>query len=137
MPQGLFVCPYASLPMTLNPFRTLAAVVIGTALLGTSTWAQTRPAVPESPYGGTAVEDIVARVNDQIITRSDYDRALKELDSDARQHGVSMQEASEAHKDLLRNLIDQQLWLSKGKELGINGETELIQLVDSLAHCSD
>jgi len=132
MPQGLFVCPYASLPMTLNPFRTLAAVVIGTALLGTSTWAQTRPAVPESPYGGTAVEDIVARVNDQIITRSDYDRALKELDSDARQHGVSMQEASEAHKDLLRNLIDQQLWLSKGKELGINGETELIQRLNEI-----
>ena len=37
-----------------------------------------------------------------------------------------MQQLSEAHKDLLRNLIDQQLWLSKGKELGINGETELV-----------
>jgi peptidyl-prolyl cis-trans isomerase SurA len=118
--------------MTLNPLRTLAAVVIGTALLGTSTFAQTRPAAPESPYGGTAVEEIVARVNDQIITRSDYERAQKELDAEAHQHGATMQETSDAHKDLLRNLIDQQLWLSKGKELSINGETELIQRLNEI-----
>jgi len=43
-----------------------------------------------------------------------------------------MQEISAAHKDLLRNLIDQQLWLSKGKELSINGETELIQRLNEL-----
>ena len=43
-----------------------------------------------------------------------------------------MQEISAAHKDLLRNLIDQQLWLSKGKELGITGETELIKRLDEI-----
>ena len=43
-----------------------------------------------------------------------------------------MQQISEAHKDLLRNLIDQQLWLSKGKELGINGETELVKRLDEI-----
>ena len=89
--------------------------------------ANASAAAPQSPYGGTTVEEIIARVNDQIITRSDYDRAMKELDDEARQHGATMQEISAAHKDLLRNLIDQQLWLSKGKELGITGETELIK----------
>jgi peptidyl-prolyl cis-trans isomerase SurA len=49
------------------------------------------------------------------------------MDQEARQHGASMQEISEGHKDLLRNLIDQQLWLSKGKELSITGDTELIK----------
>jgi len=78
------------------------------------------------------VEDIIARVNDQIITRSDYDRALKELDTEGRQRGLSMQQLSEEHKDLLRNLIDQQLWLSKGKELGVNGETELVNRLNEL-----
>jgi peptidyl-prolyl cis-trans isomerase SurA len=118
--------------MTLRILRTPAAFVFGTLLLATSTLAQTHPAAPESPYGGTTVEEIVARVNDQIITRSDYDRAMKELDAEARQHGASMQETSEAHKDLLRNLIDQQLWLSKGKELNITGETELIKRLDDI-----
>jgi peptidyl-prolyl cis-trans isomerase SurA len=94
--------------------------------------AQTHPAASESPYGGTTVEDIVARVNDQIITQSDYDRAMKQLDDEARQHGASMQDISDAHKDLLRNLIDQQLWLSKGKELDINGETELINRLNEI-----
>ena len=118
--------------MTQRPLRTLAAFVFGTLLLASSTLAQTHPAVPESPYGGNTVEDIVARVNDQIITRSDYDRAMKELDAEARQHGATMQEISEGHKDLLRSLIDQQLLLSKGKELGITGETELITRLNEI-----
>jgi peptidyl-prolyl cis-trans isomerase SurA len=94
--------------------------------------AQSHPAAPQSPYGGTTVEEIVARVNDQIITRSDYDRAMTELDSEARQKGASMQEISAAHKDLLRNQIDQQLWISKGKELGITGETELVNRLNEI-----
>ena len=124
--------PGVSNLMTQRLLRIPAAFVFGTLLLASSTVAQTHPAAPESPYGGTTVEEIVARVNDQIITRSDYDRAMKELDAEARQHGASMQDISEAHKDLLRNLIDQQLWLSKGKELNINGETELVKRLNEI-----
>jgi peptidyl-prolyl cis-trans isomerase SurA len=118
--------------MTLRLLRNLAAFVFGTVLLASSTLAQTPPAVPESAYGGATVEDIVARVNDQIITRSDYDRAVNVLDQEARQQGASMQQISEGHKDLLRNLIDQQLLLSKGKELSITGETDLVKRLDEL-----
>jgi peptidyl-prolyl cis-trans isomerase SurA len=118
--------------MTLRLFRTSAAFVFGTMLLATSTLAQTRPAAPASPYGGTTVAEIIARVNDQIITRSDYERAMNEMDAEARRHGASMQEISAGHNDLLRNLIDQQLWLSKGKELGITGETDLIKRLNEI-----
>ena len=123
--------------MTLRPYRISALLVpaiLGTAILATGAQAQNHPAstTPQSPYGGSTVEDILARVNDQIITRSDYDRAMKELDNEARQRGASMQQISEGHKDLLRNLIDQQLWLSKGKELSITGETELIKRLDEI-----
>jgi peptidyl-prolyl cis-trans isomerase SurA len=118
--------------MTLRILRISAVTVLSTALLAVSALAQTRPAEPASPYGGVTVEDIIARVNDQIITRSDYERAMKELDDEARQHGATMQQISDAHKDLLRNLIDQQLWLSKGKELGITGETELINRLNEI-----
>jgi peptidyl-prolyl cis-trans isomerase SurA len=140
--------------MTLRPYRISALLlpafvpvfVLGAALLVVSaptpanaqaTGANNAQATganvaPPSPYGGSTVEDILARVNDQIITRSDYDRALKEMDAQARQGGATMQQINEGHKDLLRNLIDQQLWLSKGKELDINGETELIKQLDEI-----
>ena len=121
--------------MTLRPYR-ISALVLGIALFVVSAVAQNHPAgantAPESPYGGSTVEDILARVNDQIITRSDYDRALKEMDQEARQRGATMQQSSEGHRDLLRNLIDQQLWLSKGKELSINGETDLVKQLDEI-----
>ena len=107
-------------------------MVFGTLLLASTLLAQTHAAAPQSPYGGVTVEEMVARVNDQIITSSDYERAMKELDEAARQHGASMQEISAAHRDLLRNLIDQQLWLSKGKELNITGETELVNKLNEI-----
>ena len=118
--------------MTLRLLRIPAAIVFGTVLLASSSFAQTRNAAPSSPYGGTTVEEIIARVNDQIITSSDYDRAMKELDQEERQRGATMQEASDARRDLLRNLIDQQLWLSKGKELGITGETDLVNRLNEI-----
>ncbi|MGA8782413.1 MAG: SurA N-terminal domain-containing protein, partial [Terracidiphilus sp.] len=109
-----------------------AAFVFSTVLLVCPVWAQNDTNAPESPYGGSTVEDIIARVNDQIITKSDYDRAETELDQEGHQHGETMQEMAAARKDLLRNLIDQQLWLSKGKELGITGDTELTKRLDEI-----
>ena len=119
--------------MTLRFLRIPAAIVFGTALLSSSALVRAQNMAPQSPYGGTTVEDIIARVNDQIITRSDYERAMAEVDRDARQRGATtMQEIAASHKDLLRNLIDQQLWISKGKQMGINGETELVKRLDEI-----
>jgi peptidyl-prolyl cis-trans isomerase SurA len=118
--------------MTLRSLRISAAFVFGTALLASSALAQVHPAQPQSPYGGVTVEDIVAHVNDRIITQSDYDRAMKEADDEAKQHGATRQQVSEGHRDLLRTLIDQQLWLSKGKELSIDGDTELVKRLDEI-----
>ena len=118
--------------MNLRHFRGFAVFTIGAALLMCPSLALGQANGPESPYGGTTVEDIIARVNDQIITKSDYDRAGTELDQDGRQHGASMQEMAGERRDLLRNLIDQQLWLSKGKELDITGETELVKRLDEI-----
>ena len=118
--------------MNLRFVSVCSLSVAGTLLLAVPALSQNRPAQSESPYGGVVVEEIIARVNDQIITRADYDRAMKELDDEGRQRGLTMQQLSEQHKDLLRNLIDQQLWLSKAKELGITGETELINQLNDL-----
>src|SRR3954463_6106037 len=118
--------------MTFRFLSVPSITLASTILLASSALAQSRPAEPQSPYGGTVVQDIIARVNDQIITRSDYERALKGLDAEGRQRGLTMQQLSEQHRDLLRNLIDQQLWISKGKELGITGETELVNKLNEL-----
>jgi peptidyl-prolyl cis-trans isomerase SurA len=116
--------------MTLKHF--LAPAAFAAVALAVALPAPAQNGTPASPYGGAVVEDIIARVNDQIITQSDYDRAMSEMDQESRQRGDSMQQISAAHKDLLRSLIDQQLWLSKGKELGITGETELIKRLDEI-----
>jgi len=130
--------------MTLRPYRisvlrrptvlASATLLLTTAFLSVGAHAQNKPTgtAPESPYGGVTVEDILARVNDQIITRSDYDRALKEMDDQGRQRGENLQQIADGHKDLLRDLIDQQLWLSKGKELGITADTELVKQLDEI-----
>ncbi len=133
--------------MPLNPFappfrvRFASAALCGASLLVVhAALAQSHPAASssttnlaeQSPFGGQVVEDVIARVNDQVITSSDYDRALKEMDQEARQRGETMQQMEDDHKDLLRNLIDQQLWVSKGKELGITGETELVKQLDEI-----
>jgi peptidyl-prolyl cis-trans isomerase SurA len=118
--------------MTLKILRIPGALALSAVLFTGLALSQQRPSSTESPYGGTTVEEIVARVNNQIISKSDYDRAQNELDQEMRQRGSSMQEISDAHRDLLRNLIDQQLWLAKGKELGVTGDTELINRLNEI-----
>jgi peptidyl-prolyl cis-trans isomerase SurA len=118
--------------MNLRILCIPGAVSLSALLLSGFALAQARPSNPESPYGGSTVEEIIARVDDQIITKSDYDRTQSQRDQEMRQKGASMQEISESHNDLLRDLIDQQLWLAKGKELGITGETELVNKLNDI-----
>jgi peptidyl-prolyl cis-trans isomerase SurA len=118
--------------MNLRFLSVPSVLLAGSVLAAVPCAAQAHNAAPASPYGGTPIEEILARVNDQVITTSDYERAMNEMDQEARQRGETMQQVSEGHKDLLRNLIDQQLWLSKGKDLGITGETELIKQLDDI-----
>ena len=89
-------------------------------------------AVPLS--GDTVVEEIIARVNNQIITRSDYQREQQQLKEEAQQQDPSHAEQmlAQGQKDVLRGLIDKQLLLDKGKDLGITADTELIKRLDEM-----
>ncbi|HSU18282.1 MAG TPA: peptidylprolyl isomerase [Acidobacteriaceae bacterium] len=88
-------------------------------------------ATPITP-NGKVVEDVIARVNDQIITRSEYERARQQLMDEAHQQNVPESQIDEKLHDLLRDMIDQQILLSKGKELGINGDAETMRQLDEL-----
>jgi peptidyl-prolyl cis-trans isomerase SurA len=80
------------------------------------------------------VEEIVARVNNGIITRSEYVRSRDQLKQEVQQQDPSDADRvfAEKQKDVLRDLIDQQLLLQKGKDLGITGDTELIKKLDEM-----
>jgi peptidyl-prolyl cis-trans isomerase SurA len=92
----------------------------------------TLPATAAITTNGTVVEDAIVRVNDQIIDRSDYVRAEAELQEEARQSNLSADELAERQKDMLRDMIDQQLLLSRGKELEISADAELIRRLDEI-----
>ena len=117
--------------MTLRILRAPAAFAFGGLLLASCAAAQTL-ASQQTPYGGEVVMSIIARVNDQIITSSDYDRAMKEMEQEDQEHGATQQQISADRSNLLRSLIDQQLWLSKGKELGTKCDIELTKRLDEI-----
>ena len=83
---------------------------------------------------GQVVEEIVARVNSQIITRSEFTRSKDQLKDDVKQQDAANADKlfSDREKDILRDLIDQQLLLEKGKDLGFTGDTELIKRLDQM-----
>ena len=85
-------------------------------------------------YSDTVVEEIIARVNNQIITRSDYQHEQQQLKDEAQQQDSAHAKEiiSQGEKDVLRGLIDRQLLLEKGKELSITADTELIKRLDDM-----
>ncbi len=91
-------------------------------------------AVSVSLSADTVIEEIIARVNDSIITRSDLVKSREELQQELQQQNISPTDprAKDKEKDTLRDLIDQQLLLQKGKDLGITGDTELVKRLDEL-----
>ena len=92
----------------------------------------TMPAPLAIEANGTVVEYQIVGVNDQIIDNSDYMRAAEELQGEARRSNLSGEEQAERQKDMLRDMIDQQLLLSRGKELDINADTEVIRRLDEI-----
>jgi peptidyl-prolyl cis-trans isomerase SurA len=96
-------------------------------VLAVSTWLSALAAAQ-------VVEEIIARVNNQIITRSEFARSKDQLRDEVRQQDPTNadKDYSDREKDVLRDLIDQQLLIDKGKDLGITGDTELIKELDQM-----
>ncbi len=75
------------------------------------------------------VEEIVAKCNGDIITRTDLDRSRKQLTTDLRESGLAgpalQQTLAEKEKNLLRDKIDQLLLIQKAKDVNINVDPEV------------
>ena len=107
--------------MKKNKLLVLSAV--GCALL-----------LPSVSSADTVVEEIIARINNEIVTRSEYVRSRDQLKLEIQQQDALTADRvyAEKQRDVLRELIDQQLLLQKGKDLGITGDTELIKRLDEM-----
>jgi peptidyl-prolyl cis-trans isomerase SurA len=88
---------------------------------------------------GRVVEEIIARVNNEIITKSEYDKSLASAEEDAKQdceNKCTPQQlqaaADERRKSALRDLIDQSLLVQRGKDLSISVETDVIKQLDQI-----
>src|SRR5580704_12528064 len=91
-------------------------------------------ALPPLLSADTIVEEIIARVNNQIVTRTEFLRSKEQLKQEAQQQDPANADkiVAEKDKDVLRDLIDQQLLLDKGKDLGITADTDLIKRLDEM-----
>jgi len=87
-----------------------------------------------SAQQSTVVEEIAARVNNAIVTRTDYQQAREQMITEVRQQAGTNAGTviAERDKDVLRDLIDQQLLLQKGQDLGITADVELVKRLDEI-----
>jgi peptidyl-prolyl cis-trans isomerase SurA len=90
------------------------------------------PAPTPITPNATVVKYPIARVNDQIIDNSDYLRGQNDLLEEAQRANATPTEIEARQKDLLRDMIDQQLLLSRGKELSISPDAEVVRRLDDI-----
>jgi peptidyl-prolyl cis-trans isomerase SurA len=85
-------------------------------------------------HADNIVDEIIARVDNAIITRADYVKAEQAGQAELQQQFPSSWQSkwAEHQKETLRGLIDQQLLLEKGKELGITGETQVVKQLNEM-----
>ena len=85
-------------------------------------------------HADNIVDEIIARVDNAIITRADYVKAEQAGQAELQQQfpGNWQSKWAEHQKETLRGLIDQQLLLEKGKELGITGDTQVVKQLDAM-----
>lgn len=79
--------------------------------------------------GVSVIDEIVAKVNGDIVTRGELEHSRKALDADLRQQGITPAALpaaiAEHEKDLLRDRLDQLLLIQKAKDLNISVDAEL------------
>ena len=108
---------------------TLVLLALLAALLPASVRAQAKP---------SADADIVARVNNDVITLPDYQKAEQQLRDEAAHDCQGCPQAQidaqfkEQQKDLLRGLIDQLLIVQRAKDMGISVEPDLAKRLDEV-----
>ena len=108
-------------------WKALAIMATFTALV----WSADNPAGNFS-----VVDEIVAKVNGDIVTKSELEKNSREAIAALQQQGLkddNLENAYEQrHKDVLRDRIDQLLLVQRAKDLNINVDTEVSKYLADL-----
>ena len=100
-----------------------------------------KPAAPKTsnPDSGKTVEEIIARINNEIITRSEYNKARQTAEEDAKSECQNrctpeqlQTDIEDRQKHTLRDLVDQSLLVQRAKDMGVSVESELIKRLDAI-----
>lgn len=81
------------------------------------------------------VERIIARINNEIITKRQFEREREKLRQELsrRYSGEELEtKLQEGSRDLLRDMIDRALMVQKAKDLDIDVETDVIKRLDEI-----
>jgi peptidyl-prolyl cis-trans isomerase SurA len=89
-------------------------------------------AFPALAQQDTVVEEIVARVNNSIITRADLRRNQEQAAQESKDQTVPQKILEEREANSLRDLIDQQLLTQKAADLGISADADVVKRLDDL-----
>lgn len=103
--------------------------------------AQSKPAAQSKSAAGpkpVVVEEIIARVNNEIITLSEYQKSAQSLVQEVQQDCPNCSpdriqgELKTRQKNLLRDMIDRQLLVERAKDMSISVDTDLIKRLDDV-----
>lgn len=94
---------------------------------------------PVSATEGKVIEEIVARVNNEVITRSELEHSKVTAEEDAKadcQNRCTPEQlkqlTEDGQKNALRNLIDQSLLVQRAKDMSISVEPDVIKQLDQI-----
>jgi peptidyl-prolyl cis-trans isomerase SurA len=113
----------------LASFVTLGALAVLATLILPRARAQAKPA---------STAEIVARVNDDVITFEEYQKAEQQLRDEVTHDCQGCPpdkidaQFKEQQRDLLRGLIDQVLMVQRAKDMGISVESDLTKRLDEV-----
>src|SRR5579875_691330 len=86
------------------------------------------------------VDQVVARVNGDIISQDELQRFTRELAAELKAQGANgqqqQQEVCKREKDVLRDRIDELLLIQKGKELNVNVDSDVSKYMANLQRTS-
>ncbi len=114
--------------------RFWASAFIGMSGFGGAAFGATAPAVVENPP--VVIEEIIAKVNGEIVTKGDVAKADRDIDAALHKEGLEGakldEQAKDREKNVLRDKIDQLLLVQKGKDLSINVDSEFSKYMAEL-----
>lgn len=91
--------------------------------------------VPAPSRAEQVFEEIVARVNNDIITKSDYERSRELIRRELQKNlkGAELEKAvAQQERDLLKTMIEDQLLVQKAADLSLSADTEVIKYLDRI-----